>query len=233
MSHREAQRFLIRVMYDPAFLIQLRAEPMLLTKAGLTPEERAGILAIDPRALRTDPLRRRRTLRGLLEELKISTTIALAEWRKLSTIEGFFSSQRFHKAISKDASLVLALASFLEDELSQGRLREPALKDVLRYEAACAQSRRAKALCPSLAPIKEKTRVKRADGVFGLRASYDVISIVQQVERYLFELGLMPQVALCDDAPRLSALPTETTPRYLLITPSGGEPALALRLRQN
>lgn len=218
--HREAQKILVRLLYDPPFLERIKANPSSLSS--LSAEERASLLSIDPRALRTDPLRRVRTLRGLIDELKISTTIALSEWRRFSSLENFFSSDRFHKAISKDTPLVLALASFLEDEVSAGRLKEPALKEVLRYESACAQSRRAPSPTPSNAPIKERTTLRRARGVIGLSLSFDVVAVVQQVEKFLFELSLLPQIALCEDAPRLPALSRPGGARHLLLTPTGG-----------
>jgi hypothetical protein len=225
MPHREAQKFLVRLMYDPKLLEKLKANPALLH--GLSSEERASILSIDARALRADPVRRRRTLRGLLDELKISTTITLGEWRSFAKFEeGFFTSERFHKAITKDTLLVLALASFLEDEASAGRLKNAHLKEVLRYETACIQSRRAPALQPKQTILQERSVIKRASGVFGLKFSFDVISVVQHVEKFLFELSLLPQLALCEDAPRLPSLSLPIQEKRILITPTGGDVSL-------
>jgi hypothetical protein len=226
MPHRETQKFLVRLLYDPTLLERLKANPGLLQ--GLSSEERASLLAIDPRALRAEPLRRRRTLRGLIDELKISMTMALSEWRLIVRLEeGFFSSERFHKAITKDTLLVLALANFLEDECSAQRLKSPHLREVLRYESACLQSRRAPALQPTQAALTERSVVKRAHGVFGIKFSVDVIAIVQHVERFLFELSLLPQMALCEDAPRLSPLSLPAQEKRILLTPIGGEVSLS------
>ena len=226
MPHRETQKFLVRLLYDPTLLERIRANPGLLR--GLSSEERASLLAIDPRALRAEPLRRRRTLRGLLDELKISTTMALSEWRSIVRLEeGFFSSERFHKAITKDTLLVLALAAFLEDECSAQRLKSPHLREVLRYESACLQSRRAPEPQATQAALTERAVVKRSSGFFGLKLSVDVIAIVQHVERFLFELSLLPQVALCEDAPRLSALSLPAQETRILLTPTGGGVSLS------
>jgi hypothetical protein len=47
------------------------------------------------------------------------------------------------------------------------------------------------------------------------------VESVNAVERYLFEVGLMPAVALCDDAPSLAGLPPLAgTSVYLLALPS-------------
>jgi hypothetical protein len=55
-----------------------------------------------------------------------------------------------------------------------------------------------------------------------------VIAVIQHVERYLFELSLMPAMALCDDAPRLTGLPAvdERKKVYLLFGPGAAGIAL-------
>lgn len=49
----------------------------------------------------------------------------------------------------------------------------------------------------------------------------NVIATIQQVEKYLFEVSLMPAMALCEDAPRLPALPEVDGQKklYLLFHP--------------
>lgn len=221
MPHREAQKWVARLLYDPSLLEKIKSNPSLLQ--GLSAEERASLLSTDSRALRADVLRRRRTMKGLVDELKISTTVALSEWRSFARLEeGFFTSERFHRAISKDSLLVVALASFLEDECAAGRLVHPQLRELLRYESACLQCRRAPALVAGATLIGERTVIKRAAGVFGLRFSFDVIAVVQHVEKFLFELGLFPQLALCDDALRLTTLVLPPKEVRLLLTPTGG-----------
>jgi hypothetical protein len=43
------------------------------------------------------------------------------------------------------------------------------------------------------------------------------LECVQLVERWLFELGLMPQLALCADGPALPALPHADAPTWILL----------------
>jgi hypothetical protein len=221
MSHRETQKWVTRLLYDPSLFEKVRVNPGLLQS--LSPEERSSLLSIDPRALRADTLRRRRTMKGLVDELKLSTTLILSEWRSFSRLEeGFFTSERFHKAISKDSLLVSALASFLEDECTAGRIKHPHAKELLRYEGACIQSRRAPALQGKSAPIQEKSVIKKAPGLFGMRFSFDVIAVVQHIEKYLFELSLFPQLALCEDALTLTTIDIPQQEKRLLMTPTGG-----------
>jgi hypothetical protein len=226
MPHREAQKWVVRLLYDPSLLARVKGNPALLQ--GLSAEERASLLSTDERALRADVLRRRRTMKGLVDELKISTTLILAEWRSFVRLEeGFFTSERFHRAIAKDSLLVSALASFLEDECVAGRINHPQVKELLRYEGACVRARRAPALRPQSKQITEKTSIRRAEGLVGLRFSFDVVALVQHVERFLFELSLFPQLALCDDTLQLTPLSLPTEDKRLLLTPTGGGHSLS------
>src|SRR5688572_19006861 len=104
MTHMAAQRALVRMLYDPAFAAAARRDPER-TLPGVTPELRRQLAAIDPRALGMDRLRRRRTLRTLVEEFKGSTTLALAERRSLAWLEGFFCDSAFHRAVEERRSL--------------------------------------------------------------------------------------------------------------------------------
>jgi hypothetical protein len=55
-----------------------------------------------------------------------------------------------------------------------------------------------------------------------------VLPAIQAIERYLFEVGLMPQVALCDDAPRLPPLGALAGhDEHYLFQPAGDDVALA------
>jgi hypothetical protein len=61
-----------------------------------------------------------------------------------------------------------------------------------------------------------------------LRLDASVVPAIQAVERYLFEVGLMPQVALCDDAPRLPPLrPLAGVDEFFLLQPAGADVALS------
>jgi len=50
------------------------------------------------------------------------------------------------------------------------------------------------------------------------------LAALQAAETYLFEVGLMPAVALCDDAPPLTldARAADPTPLYLVTVPDDG-----------
>jgi hypothetical protein len=217
-SPRRLQRLLVRAMYDPERLPSLSAEG----------PEADCLREIDPRALLVDPLRRRKTLRPLAEELRVSSSLALQERRSLAWLEnGFFASPAFHEAISSDQPLVLALSAFLRAACEAGELVSPVLPEVLRYEESQARARRVVWSPPGEPRASEGALVQRAPGVFGLVFSYDVIAAVQAVEHYLFELSLMPQSALCDDAPRPVFSAEASGPRYLVISPSASGPALS------
>jgi len=215
------------MLFDEEFVEEVYAAPeRALGGLDLTEAERSQLLGVDRRAWRHDPLRRRRTLRTLAEEFKVSTTIILAETRLLASLERFFSSRFFHVSVEERASMGLAFAEFLLDGFRREEWKTPQIADVVRLEAAIAGCRRALAREGTLAgdlpaTVNDTARVRLAPGydVAGFQAN--VIATVQRVEQYLFELSLMPAMALCDDAPRLPALPEVDGQKkvYLLFSP--------------
>ncbi len=61
----------------------------------------------------------------------------------------------------------------------------------------------------------------RAPGVAAVHVSPDALGAVQAVEQYLFEVGLVPAIALADDAPRLVLPePTKRAPVPMGIVPT-------------
>jgi hypothetical protein len=224
------QRVVVRMLYDAAFVDAAHSRPdEILGSAGLGPEERAWVLAVDRRAWRTDPLRRRRTLRTLSEEFKASTTLALAETRSLAFLDGYFSSPQFHAAVAERRSIALAFGDYLE-AAALSRLTTPQLRDVVRLEKALARCRREArraGSAPAAVGLPRFLRLAPGHAVLDLEAN--VIATVNRVEQYLFEVGLMPAVALCEDAPRLAGLPPVSTERaFLLVFPSGAGASLSL-----
>jgi hypothetical protein len=228
VSHHTLQKLMVRMLFDEEFVEEVYAAPeRALGGLDLTEAERSQLLGVDRRAWRHDPLRRRRTLRTLAEEFKVSTTIILAETRLLASLERFFSSQFFHGSVQERASMGLAFAEFLLDGFGRGEWKTPQIADVVRLEAAIAGCRRALAREAHYeagdlsATVSDRTRVRLAPGydVAGFQAN--VIATIQRVEHYLFELSLMPAMALCDDAPRLPALPEVDGQKkvYLLFSP--------------
>jgi hypothetical protein len=218
---------MVRMLFDEEFVEEVYAAPdRALAGLDLTEAERSQLLGVDRRAWRHDALRRRRALRTLVEEFKVSTTIILAETRSLASLERFFSSRFFHDSITERGSMGLAFAEFLLDGYRGGAWKAPQIADVVRLEAAIAGCRRTLAREGTLAgdlpaTISDRARVRLAPGYDVASFQANVIAAIQGVEHYLFELSLMPAMALCDDAPRLPALPEidERKKVYLLFGP--------------
>jgi hypothetical protein len=194
------------MLFDPRFAEAARREPEQVL-AGIEPSLRAQLVAVDPRAFQLDRLRRRRALRTLCEEWKATTTLVLQETRSLAFLEAFFASAQFHRSVEERGSMPLAFAEFLAGAIAEGRLVEPILPDVLHLETALAQARRA-ATGDHLEPPAGETfnntdRLVLAPGVLVVEVAAGALAALQSCEQYLFEVGLMPAVALCDDAPRL------------------------------
>ncbi|MCA1663099.1 MAG: hypothetical protein LC659_02290 [Myxococcales bacterium] len=164
------------------------------------------LAAIDPRALKLDRLLRRRTLRALFDEFKASTTLYLARVKKLSALDDFFRSRPFHDAIASARPLAYAYADFLVAEASPPSLI---------VERALAEARRMKV------PAADG-RVHRARGVVPIATTNGALAALQRAEQYLFEVGLMPAVALCDDAPALvlDESARDQTPLWLVTVPT-------------
>jgi hypothetical protein len=230
MGHAALQRVLVRMLYDDAFVREVHEDAEgALAGEGLSDDERAWLAAADPRAFRADPLRRQRTLRILNDEFKASTTLALAETRSLSFALGFFSSTEFHEAVRARRVIVTAYGEYLLAATRDGRLRTPQLPEVIRLEAKMAGCRRdaRAARTKEASSVGGAPQMRLAPGV-GIGAfGAHVLDTVHRVEQYLFEVGLMPAVALCDDAPRIVDLPPVSEERvFLLFTTDGANVAM-------
>jgi hypothetical protein len=207
MSHHALQRALVVALHDPAFVAEMHADPeAALGPFGLEPDERAQLLAVDRRAFAVDRLRPRRVLKAIVEELKASMAIALAETRSFRFAEQFFSSPAFRGAIRRDQPLVLALA----DYLAAAGLESAQLAGVLAIERARAEARRDPARRPgpglSLAP-----------GLRLLATDTGALAALQAAEQHLFELSLLPHMALCEDRPLLTLPPAGGDPIHLAV----------------
>jgi hypothetical protein len=211
VSHAALQRALVIALHDPSFVEAMHADPeAVLGPLGVSPDQRGQLLAVDRRAFRTDPLRARRVLRVLADELKISTTLALWETRSVALADGFFASRFFRAAVAERTPLVLAFGAYL----AAAPLATPQLPDVVRLETLLARCRRA-------ARTRPRPGVGLAPGVAAARFDADVLEAVRIVEAFLFEIGLMPQLAFCVDGPRLPELPpVGRSTICLLVTPS-------------
>lgn len=199
--HLATQQAIVRMLFDPELAARVRRDP-----AAALPELpstlRAQLAAIDPRALKLDRLLRRRVLRTLFDEFKASTTLFLARTRTLAALDGFFASPAFADAVATARPLAAAYADFLADAASP-------------IERALAEARRMK-------PPPADGRVHRAPGVVPIATTAGALAALQQAEQYLFEVGLMPAVALCDDAPPLvlDERARDTTPLCLVTVPT-------------
>lgn len=235
MSHHTLQQLTTRMLFDASFVDTVYADAdKALAGLDLSAQERTQVLAVDRRAWRTDALRVRRTLRTLAEEFKIATTVVLAETRLLDSLEAYFSSRFFHQAIQQRGSLALSFAEFLQDGWRAGRWMAPQLPDLIRLEATIVACRRAYERAgaqPSVAPpsvINDRARVALAAGCDVASFQANIIATVQHIERYLFELSLMPAMALCEDAPRLTDLPPVAHPEKTWLLFSPGASGIAL-----
>jgi hypothetical protein len=205
----KAQQALVRMLFDPAFAERVRRAPDEVLPH-LDPLLRRQLAQLDERALRQDKLRRRRTLRILSEEFKGTTTLALAETRRLAFLEEFFCSAAFHASVDERGSMPLAFAAWLAEQEWQSR----EMPGVLALETALARARRQKSLPPA-----QKGLVLAAPGVIAISVTRGAMAALQACERYLFAVGLMPAVALCDDAPLLELPPWDETPLDLVTVP--------------
>jgi hypothetical protein len=228
MSHHALQQAVVRLLFDESFVAAMYANPTeALAGLELTEAEQQQLLAVDRRAWRYDALRRKRTLRTLVEEFKVSTTIVLAETRLLASLEQFFASSFFHRAIAERGSLGLSFAEFLQAGCQRGTWRAPQLPDIIRLEAALATCRRTLAhegayqVGELPTTISDQARIQLAPGYGVGSFQANLIATIQQVEQYLFEVSLMPAMALCDDAPRLPELPAVEPKKksYFLFSP--------------
>lgn len=235
MSYHTLQRVVVRMLFDERFVQAVYDQPdEALSGLDLSEQERRQLLATDRRAWRYDPLRRLRTLRTLVEEFKVSTTLVLAETRRLASLDGFFSSTQFHQSVQQRGSMGLAFSQFISDNLQQGLLKTAQLPDVLRLETTLARCRRdldsARGLAIKELParISDTLRVRLAPGVAVGSFQGNTIATIQHVEKYLFEASLMPAMALCDDAPRLGELPPIDTKNKIYLQFAPGASGITL-----
>ena len=226
MSHRALERVYVRMLFDPSLVDAVYADvDEALHDTDLEPRERAQLVAVDRRAWGHDPLRRYRTLRTLAEELKCSTTLALAATRSLASLDAFFSAVEFHRCVQHRGSLALAFADYLAG-LAQRRFPESRhFSDVLALERMLARCRRELEAPPAVVLTARRSAPTAALAIAPAHAAgrfnANVVSAMNAVEQYLFEVGLMPAVALCEDAPHLADLPPEAPDdTFLLALPS-------------
>ena len=143
MSHQALQRLVVRLLYDPELVARVYADPEpALAGLELTPAERQFVVALDRRAYGTDPHRRSRSLTDLLREFPAAASLVAREPGGLATLDGFFSSPSFHRAIAARGSLARAFGDYLL-VLAEDPKQDPRLARFARLEQAIALVRRA------------------------------------------------------------------------------------------
>jgi len=148
VNHRAVQRALFRMQLDPRFAARLRAaEPEALRSAGLGPDEAKLLAGADPVALSADRDARRRAqfLRNVAGEFALSLFAAADP----GIAADFPASAEFHAAVSAEASLPLAFASYLT---ARTRRAAPPVRALVALELALARERRARRAALPLAP---------------------------------------------------------------------------------
>jgi len=142
VSHLALQRLVVRLLYDPALVDQVYADPeRALAGLDLTPAERHFVVAPDRRAYATDPHRRSRSLTELLREFPGASSLVAASAGGLLVLDRFFSSSHFHAAIEHRGSLARAFGDYLL-ALAEAPGRDPRLAPFARLEQAIARLRR-------------------------------------------------------------------------------------------
>ncbi|MAB88797.1 MAG: hypothetical protein CMJ90_04975 [Planctomycetes bacterium] len=226
------QRVAVRMLFDPAFVAAVYEDPKGALSGIDVPEGLVTqLVGNDRRLWGADHLRRSRALKVLLEEFKVSSTLALSLSRRLATLDGFFGSPHFHGAVQRRGYMALGFAEYLADDLAgRGEVAAHA-RAVLALEAAMARSRRmareaARGRDPSTRAASEARgdRVVVAPGRVAVQVPGGTVATVQHVERWLFEASLVPALGLCEDAPRPEPLPplAEDAECWLLEPADGG-----------
>jgi hypothetical protein len=141
---------MVRMLYDPEFARDVYADRALaLAGDDLSARERDWLVTPDPRAYRTDPLRRSRTLAALMEELSTASALVLRRGREGSVrpetelLDAFFSSSFFHRCIRDGGAMIFAFADYLADGPPGGVAADRRVKPLARLERTIARVRRA------------------------------------------------------------------------------------------
>lgn len=126
MSPEALQRFVVRMLWDPALVERIYGGAAV---SGLDAEGRALLTRVDRRAWDTDPYRRARTLRALVEEYPCT----VAELG-VAGLDAFFSAPAFHDAIQGRGSLATAFGAWIAPKAGPVVAIERALVALRRRE---------------------------------------------------------------------------------------------------
>lgn len=202
---RELQRVVVRMLYDPAFVIAVYRDAAAATAdIPLTAAQRRWLTEPDRRAWTIDRQRRARTLAALIDEYPAVTRAAEA-------VDAFFSSTVFHRCIQTRGSLALAYGRFVVDHFAD----EPWVQALAQLEVAIAHLRRRKAPALEAGQIALHRRVMPHWGPSGLADVYVAVMagsrppgdlIVERSEGLIAELGDGGAVSISKSSPELFAL---------------------------
>lgn len=227
MPHKALNRIVVRMLYDPKFQEEVYLRPRdVMDPLGIPVGLQDSLLQNDRRAWNLDTQRRKRSLQGLMEEFPCSSTLVLAHTKSLSTLDSFFSSDIFHKCIQNRGSMPLSFIEYLSS-LGKGEpLQENLFKDILALEAAKATVRRAHSAPKAELKIKE---VVCQPGVLCGSFTNVTIDNINIIEEYLYELSLIPAIALCNDKPDFPQLKESKSkaPFFLMLQPKDGDIAIS------
>jgi hypothetical protein len=171
------------MLFDEAFAAAVRAAPDEVL-ADVPAPLRAQLAALDPRALKLDAQRRRRTLALLCEEWRVTTTLLALGGTRAAQLEAFFSSTPFHQSVAERGSMPLGFAGFLADELALGHMSGRLAAEALHLETALADTRRTPAEQSRATPDGAE-RIRRASGVLPLSAAAGAVAALAEVGGWL------------------------------------------------
>lgn len=204
MSTAALQRVYVRMLFDPTLVERVHTNvDLALQDVELTAQEKAWLLACDRRLFTADPLRPRRTLKGLLEEFKASSALAVNASSRLSVLDAYFASSHFYDAIQHRGSLALSFG----DHLASLAHLDSRIPPVAAIEKAIATARRGLVSAKKVAPFDSASAYRLSPHVAIARVPSNALHVMQAVEQVLFEISLAPVAALADDGPNLDQIP--------------------------
>ncbi len=215
MPHKALNRIVVRMLFDPEFQEAVYANPRkIMNPLGIPDDLQDSLLQNDRRAWNIDSQRRKRSLQGLMGEFPCSCALALSQTKQLADLDAFFSSSEFHKSVQNRGSMPLAFIQFLENLYRQQRITEKQYPDILQLENHKALARRA--LIQKPLPLKPN-QIVRQQGVSSCALNSQVIASINLIENYLYELSLVPAIALCNDKPNFPELPPPPEDSFFLL----------------
>ena len=217
MPHTALNRVIVRMLFDPIFVETLYLDPYPTLSALKIPEDLIlELVKTDKRAWGVDTERRKRTLHALIGEFKCTTALALSESQSIGLLDAFFSHPLFHDSIQNRGSLTEAFIEYLNHLYINNDVTHPHFPDILTLEATKARNRRAHKNQPT---SPASAVFYRCPGVSSKALNGNVIVALNKIEQYLYDLNLLPILALCEDRPPFPTLPSVSEPTHFLFRP--------------